>query len=80
MAAIASEIDACERLCDEVLRVAKRQPFLVGELLEDWVGTVRRSCRERDPVAALIASCTKLVQTRTPAPWQRPKTEFKDGS
>lgn len=80
MAAIASEIDACEQLCDEILRVAKRQPLPVGELLEAWVSTVRRSCRERDPVAALIASCMKLVQSGTPVPLQRPKTEPKDGS
>lgn len=80
MAAIASEIDACEQLCDEILRVARRQPLPVGEVLEAWVSTVRRSCRQRDPVAALIGSCTKLVQGGTPVPWQRSETEFKDGS
>lgn len=69
MAMLARDISACERLCREVLRVAKRQPLPVGEVMEAWVATVLRRCRERDPIAALVERCTTIAQTRLPVPW-----------
>ncbi len=80
LAALAREIDACEQFCDEVLRVAKKQPLAIGEVMEAWVYTVRRSSRVRDPVAALVQQCTKIAQESMPIPWREPETGSKGGS
>lgn len=75
MAALANEISACEHFCREVLHVAKRQPLSVGKVMEAWVYTVLRTCRERDPLAALVEHCTSIAQAGLPIPWDGPDHE-----
>lgn len=79
MAALASEIHSCERFCHEVLRVAKNQPLAVGEVMEAWVVSVRRYCRERDPLAALVDQCTKIAQQATQILPQGSDAESNEG-